>query len=199
MQAQAKVRLTPEEYLVIERAAEYKSEYYNGEMFAMAGASRWHTLIVGNIIGAMRSQIRGKGCRIRSSDQRVHIPTTGLYTYPDVVVTCGQEFYEDNEFDVLLNPILIIEVLSKSTGAYDRGEKFELYRGSESLREYILISQDKILIEQFIRQEDDSWLLRAVSDMDAVVKLASCDSTLRLADIYEEVEFPEASPLRGEG
>jgi Uma2 family endonuclease len=122
-----------------------------------------------------------------------------LYTYPDVVVTCGQESYEDEEFDILLNPLLIIEVLSKSTAAYDRGEKFALYRGSESLREYILVSQDRMLIEQFVRQEDDSWLLRVVSAMDGMVNLVSCDCTLLLADVYENVEFPDATPLRSEG
>jgi Uma2 family endonuclease len=198
MQAQAKVRLTPEEYLAIERAAEYKSEYYNGEMFAMAGASRWHTLIVGNLIGALHSQLRGKGCRIHPTDLRVKVPSTGLYTYPDVVVTCGQELFEDEEFDILLNPLLIIEVLSKSTAAYDRGEKFVLYRGSESLREYILVSQDRMLIEQFVRQEDDSWLLRTASTISGMVNLVSCDCTLHLADVYENVEFPDVTPLRSE-
>jgi Uma2 family endonuclease len=197
MQVQTRHRLTPEEYLAIERAAEYRSEYYNGEMFAMAGASRWHTLITGNLVAAIHPQLRGKGCNVHPTDLRVKVPATGLYTYTDLVVTCGKEEYEDDEFDVLLNPVLIIEVLSKPTAAYDRGDKFALYRGSESLREYLLVSQDRMLVEQFIRQEDDSWLMRVASGNDGVVNLASCDCTLPLADIYENVEFPEPPPLRG--
>jgi Uma2 family endonuclease len=193
---QTRQRLTPEEYLAIERAAEYKSEYYNGEMFAMAGASRWHTLITGNLVASIHPQLRGRGCRLHPTDMRVKVLFSGLYTYPDIVVTCGKEEYEDNVLDILLNPLLIFEVLSKSTEAYDRGDKFMLYRGLESLREYVLVSQDRMLIEQYVRQDDDSWLLRVASGVDGVVNLVSCNASCSLADVYENVEFPEHQSLR---
>ena len=133
-QPQHKPYVSPQEYLVIEREATYKSEYFNGEMFAMAGASRrWHNLLVTNIVGEIRQQLKGRQCNIYANDMRVRIPSTGLYTYPDVIVVCGEEQFEDDELDTLLNPTLIIEVLSKSTAGYDKGEKFAHYRQLDSL------------------------------------------------------------------
>ena len=152
---QRKTELTPEAYLAIERQAAYKSEYFNGEMFAMAGASPHHVLIVTNVASELRWQLKKRLCTVFSTDLRVKVSTTGLYTYPDVTVVCGQPQFDDEHQDTLLNPTLIVEVLSQSTKDSDRGEKFEQYRTLESLREYILIAQNRCHVEQFVRQPDN--------------------------------------------
>lgn len=155
MALQPKSFLTPEEYLVIERKAEYKSEYFNGEMFAMSGVSPSHVLIVSNIVAELRGQLKQKPCNVYSSDLRVRVSPTGLYTYPDVVVVCGQPQLADEQKDTLLNPTLIVEVLSDSTQDYDRGRKFEHYRSLSSFTEYLLIAQDRCHVEHFVRQADN--------------------------------------------
>ena len=137
MATQPKTHLTPEQYLEIERKAEFKSEYYQGEMFAMSGASYPHIGIVANAVASLHQQLRRGPCRPLSNDMRVRVTATGLYTYPDVVVVCGEPRFLDDTFDTLLNPTVIIEVLSESTEAYDRGQKFEQYRSLESLAEYV--------------------------------------------------------------
>src|SRR5215471_2641510 len=139
--------LTPEQYLEIERKAEFKSEYYQGEMFAMAGARRNHIRLVTNTVASMHPQLRGGECEVYSNDMRVCVSSAGLYTYPDIVVACGKPQFLDGELDTLLNPVSIIEVLSPSTEAYDRGRKFALYRSLESLREYVLLSSDRVQVE----------------------------------------------------
>jgi Uma2 family endonuclease len=149
MSSQAQKRSTAEEYLALERQAQCKSEYYAGEIFAVAGASRWHNLIVANVIGELRSQLKGQPCTTYPSDMRVKISPTGLYTYPDVTVVCGEAQFDDTQQDTLLNPTLIVEVLSESTAAYDRGGKFAHYRKLATLMEYVLITPTKPHIEHY--------------------------------------------------
>ncbi len=145
-------RYTPEQYLALDRKADYKSEYINGHVIAMAGASRRHNLIAGNLYREVSQQLRGRPCEAYISDMRVKVGLTGLYTYPDVVMVCGDIHFEDGDNDTLLNPTAIVEVLSTSTEAYDRGEKFAHYRRLESLQEYLLVAQDKVRIEYYVRQ-----------------------------------------------
>lgn len=189
MEAHRRRYLTPEEYLTIERQSEIRSEYLNGEMFAMSGSSREHNLIVTNLSREISTQLRGHPCETYTNDQRVHIPATGIYTYPDLVVACGEPRFQNQRFDTLLNPAVIIEVLSPNTEAYDRGEKFESYRTIESLREYVLIAQDKPRVEHYLRQDGSSWLLTAVSGLEARVSLPSIQCELALSEIYERIKF----------
>jgi Uma2 family endonuclease len=174
--------LTPEEYLAIERAAETKSEYFAGEMFALAGASRKHVRIVTNIVAELSVRLEGGPCEVYSSDLRVRVSETGLYTYPDVLVVCGEP--EMDADDVLLNPVLIVEVLSPSTEAYDRGRKFEHYRRIPSLAEYLLVAQDAQRIEQYTRQDRERWLLTEVRGLDGVVQCEAVPCELPLARVY---------------
>ncbi|MBI3951849.1 MAG: Uma2 family endonuclease [Acidobacteria bacterium] len=189
MSAQPKVRLTPEEYLAIERKAEYKSEYYAGEMFAMAGASEAHNLIVLNVSAELRAQLRKRPCKVYLSDMRVKVNPTGLYTYPDVTVVCGEVRFEDDHRDTLLNPTAIVEVLSPSTEGYDRGRKFEHYRKLDSLKEYVLIAQEKYHVERFVRQPGNQWLLSETDNVQDTIHLPSISCDLALADVYDKVDI----------
>lgn len=189
MSAVAKRRLTPEEYLVVERAAQTKSEFLDGEMFAMAGASFRHTLIKENLSCEIGTRLRGGPCVGLSGDMRVHVKSTGLYTYPDYLVFCGKPQFLDSEVDTLLNPSVIIEILSDSTEKYDRGAKFKHYRSLPSLKEYVLISQDDQLIDRYIRQPDDSWLLSTFDNPSQEIELVSVGVRIPLADIYRGVDF----------
>jgi Uma2 family endonuclease len=195
MSVPARRWISPDEYLALERAAETKSDYVNGEIFAMAGASVQHVQIVLNVIDVLRSALRGRPCRVLGSDLRLKVSSTGLYTYPDAFVVCGELQLEDNRRDTVLNPVVIIEVLSPSTEAYDRGEKFAHYRRLESLREYVLISQDRYRVERYVRCDGD-WTLREFSGPDARVHLESIGCDLPMADLYELVEFPEDLSIR---
>ena len=190
--------VTPADYLAMERRAETKSEYLNGAIYAMSGASREHNTIVFNLARRIGNQLDNKPCRGYVNDMRVKVSPTGLYTYPDVVIACGELRFEDQHLDTLLNPTVIIEVLSNSTEAYDRGEKFAHYRALESLTDYLLVAQDKPRIEHYQRQVDGQWLYSVADGMDAQVELATIDSKLQLAEIYERVEFPneEQAPLQ---
>ena len=179
--------ITPEAYLAQERQADHKSEYLRGTVTAMVGTSRAHSLIVWNVLGILYNQMRGRPCEAYGTDMRVKVNATGLYTYPDVVALCGEVQIEDAHQDILLNPSLIVEVLSPSTEAYDRGAKFAHYRTLLSLREYILIAQDTPRVELYERQPDDRWLLTAVDDPEATVVVPSIDCVLKLAEIYERV------------
>ena len=154
----------------------------------MTGASEYHNIIVGSTIATLYSQLRKKPCQIYPSDMRMRIPATGLYTYPDISVVCGTPEFEDDGLDTLLNPTVIIEVLSSSTEQYDRGKKFQHYRTISSLKEYILIAQDNIRIEHFARQ-DDQWILTDAKTSDSVLSLPSIECTLALSDVYEKVNF----------
>ena len=159
MSAQPQPRLTPEQYLEMERAAEFRHEFYNGRMYAMAGTSHRHALISGNLLGEFRVGLKNGPCLVTSSDLRVRTALDGLCTYPDIVIVCAEPKYVDNQLDTLLNPVLIIEVLSPSTEAYDRGYKSAQYRTIESLQEYALVSQTEPHVEIFRRQPGEKWLL----------------------------------------
>ena len=189
MSTQPKTYLTPEQYLEIERAAEYKSEYLNGEMFAMSGAREPHNLIAGNAYAHLHQQFRTRPCRVYTSDMRVRVGRTGLYTYPDVTVVCGAPQFLDDVTDTLLNPHIIIEVLSPSTEACDRGRKFEHYKSIESLREYLLLASDRMHADLYIRQPDDRWLLTSADALEDSLTLESVGVRLKLADLYEKVEL----------
>lgn len=195
MSSLAQPRYTAEHYLALERQAKHRSEYINGYIFAMAGASRQHNLIAGNVFGELRTQLRGRPCEAYINDMRVKVSVTGLYTYPDVAALCGEPYFEDTHVDTLLNPSVIVEVLSDSTEAYDRGEKFAHYRRLESLRDYVLIAQDKVRVEHYARQ-GDQWVLSEASALSSTVHLSSISCEMVLRDIYERVEFPsnEAGP-----
>ena len=184
-----KNHITPEQYLEIDRQAERKSEYYDGEMFAMAGAGLRHNEIVANIIGTLHAQLRGKPCRALPSDMRVRI-SSSRYVYPDVTVVCGKPELADNRGDILLNPTVVIEVLSPSTASFDRGLKFDAYTALESLRDYVLISTETPSIEVFSRQSDGRWLLTKAVTLDASLELDSIACRRSLADIYANVDFP---------
>ena len=189
MSTAAAQRYTPTEYLARERAAEYKSEYVNGFIVAMTGASRAHNVITANIGGELRGQLRGRPCEVYIADMRIKVSLTGTYRYPDIVVACGDIAFEDAELDTLINPVLIVEVLSPTTETADRGEKFAHYRRLASLQEYLLVAQDAPRIEQFVRQ-GDRWLLSDVSGLGASVHLASSDYALPLREVYDKVQFP---------
>ena len=188
--------ISPEEYLRLERAAEYRSEYFDGEMFAMADGSPRASLIGANVIGEIGQLLKGHRCTPYDSNLRVHIPATGLYTYPDASVVCGPIELVPGHDDLLTNPTLIVEVLSDSTEAYDRGRKFAHYRTLPSFAEYVLVSQKEPLVEVFFRQGDGTWQLTPVRGCEAVVRLQSLGIELRLAEVYDRVEFPEIVPLK---
>ena len=179
---------TVEEYLALERAAEVKSEYIGGQIVVMTGASRAHNLICLNLGGEVNRQLRGRPCESYVNDMRVKAAGADLYTYPDVIVVCGEPRFEDGHLDTLLNPTVIVEILSPSTEAYDRGEKFARYRHIDTLREYVLVSQDRPRIEHFLRH-DQVWEFSAVDGLDATVSFPSVDVSIPLRDIYDRVEF----------
>ncbi len=188
--AATKICFTPQEYLALERKSETRNEYYNGEIFAMAGASREHNLIAGNLFRDIGNQLEDRPCETYMNDMRVWIEATGLYTYPDVVVVCGEPRFQDREVDTLLNPTVIVEVLSPSTEAYDRGDKFRHYRRIDSLHEFVLISQDRMMVERYTRQGKD-WVLSDMTDPDQVLKLESIGCQIPLGRIYAKIKFPE--------
>ena len=190
MSAAPKPLLTPQEYLTRERRAETKSEYLRGEVFAMSGASRAHNLIATNAAAELRQQLRDRPCEVYVGDMRVKVSPTGLYTYPDVTVVCGEPEFEDEEVDTLLNPKVLVEVLSPSTADYDRGGKFTHYRRLPSLHEYVLISQDRPLVEHYVRQGPDEWLLTERSSLEDILVLPSLPCRLPLSEIYFKVRFP---------
>ena len=189
MSTQPKAFLTPQEYLEIERKAEYKSEYYAGEMFAMAGAKERHNTIAINAIILIGQQFRGRPCHIYGSDMRVRVSQTGLYTYPDVSAVCGELRLEDDHVDTLLNPNLLIEVLSLTTEAYDRGRKFEQYRTIPSLTQYVLIASDHVYVDVYTRDQEGRWILTSAWKPEDVVQLTSVECTLRIADLYDKTDL----------
>ncbi len=188
--AALRTRFTPEQYLAAERKAAFKSEYLNGFITAMSGASREHNRIASNLHYKIRDQLENRPCEVFISDLRVCVSSTGLYTYPDVIVVCGDAEFQDDEVDTLLNPTVIIEVLSPTTESYDRGAKFAHYRRLPSLKEYVLIAQDRVLVERYVRQGDD-WVFSALDDLDGTLKLVSIDCSIPLRDIYARVSFSD--------
>jgi Uma2 family endonuclease len=191
MSSAVKTRYTPEQYLELERKAPYKSEYHDGCIYAMSGASREHNLIAGNLLSLINPQLEDRPCEVYMSDMRVRVSATGLYTYPDVSVVCGESQFLDREVDTLLNPTLIVEVLSPSTEAYDRGKKFDQYRRLESLREYVLVAQDEVLVLRYTRRGVE-WILSEFRRMEEVLRLESVGCEMPLSAVYRKVKFPEA-------
>ena len=191
MAAVPKVRLTPAEYLGIERQAEFRSEYFAGEMFAMSGASREHNLIASNLNREIGEQLKESPCEVYTTDMRVQIPS-GLYTYPDVVVVCGTPKFEDDQVDTLLNPVVLIEVLSELTADYDRGTKFKHYRQIPSLREYVLVDQTVAQIEHFVRDDNGKWALTEIAGTERSLSLDSIGCQIPLSEVYRKVSFPSA-------
>ncbi len=191
--AQPIKRYTPEEYYRLEHDAEYKSDYYNGEIFAMAGGSSRHSLIVMNIGGELRQRLKGNPCAPYESNQRLKIKPTGLRAYPDVSIYCGHMEYDEDDpgSETATNPTILFEVLSRSTEAYDRGFKAENFRMIPSLRAYVLVSQDKPHVEVYERQADNSWVLREENRLEAAVQLPGIAVSLPLAEIYDRVNFGE--------
>lgn len=186
MASDPRPRISAEDYLALERRSETKSEYLDGEIFVMTGASRRHNLLAGNVYTAFRTQLRQRGCEVYVSDMRVKVSATGLYTYPDVTVICGEPQFEDAEVDTLLNPQVIVEILSKSTEDYDRGTKFLQYRTLPSLTEYVLVAQDKVHVEHYLRQ-NEGWLLTETDRREDVVELPSVGARLALGDVYDGI------------
>lgn len=193
MSSQPKHAVTPEQYLAAERQSPQKHEYYGGEVFAMSGASFAHVAIVANLTGHLFAGLQGGPCRAFASDLRVKVSRTGLYTYPDVVVVCDRPQFEDPHNDTLLNPRLIVEVLSPSTETYDRGKKFAHYRTLESLGEYLLVAQDQPRIEQYIRQPSGDWLLHEATQLEEKIRLPSIEIELSLSDVYDKIEFDQTA------
>lgn len=187
-------RITEEEYLRMERAADFKSQYFDGEVFALSGGTRWHNLISLNLGAELRQLLKGSGCVAFESNLRVKAEATGLCTYPDASVACGEQRFVDNEMDTLLNPVLVAEVLSDSTEAFDRGKKFEHYRQIPSLLEYILVSQHEPLVELFSRRVSGEWVLSEAAGMENSLYIPSLKITLSLAEIFANVKF-EPRPL----
>ncbi len=178
--------LTPQEYLQRERSSSDKHEYIDGLAVMMAGARENHVLIVGNIVQTLGIQMRYRPCKVFSSDMKVRMTQT-TYAYPDVAALCGDTVFEDEERDILLNPQVIIEVLSSSTENYDRGLKFRRYQNLPSIQEYILVSQETPRVERFLRQPDGQWLLLRLESLSDVLDIPMIGCTLSLADVYDKV------------
>jgi Uma2 family endonuclease len=210
MSAQVKKLYTPEEYLALERASLEKHEYFNGEIFplgaglnhhgllTMTGASFRHTTLVGSVFAALRSAVRKQGCSMHTSDLKVKTPS-GLYAYPDIVIVCGKPEFLDGEFDTLLNPIAIIEVLSNSTSNYDRTKKFDHYRSIPTLNNYILVEQAMMRVEHFTRTDNPQvppeqtlWGFRSYTNAADILSLSGMEAALALSDVYEDIDFTDA-------
>ncbi|MFM2004537.1 MAG: hypothetical protein RLZZ09_192 [Pseudomonadota bacterium] len=187
MSAQPQSFLTAQDYLAWERQQETRHEYLDGHIFAMTGASRAHNLLCMNLAASLHQQLRGKPCEIYVNDMRVKVSETGMYTYPDLVAACGEPRFEDQSVDTLLNPVMIIEVLSDSTERYDRGAKFTHYRSLASLQEYLLVSQTECRVEHYVRQSGNHWLLTEYQEIHERIDLSSLGSHLTLAEVYERI------------
>ena len=187
MSSQPTSFITPEEYLALERKAAFRSEYFQGEMFAMSGAQEPHLLAVSNLVALLVPALRGR-CKVFPVDMRVLVGPTGLYTYPDISVVCGPPEFADAELDTLKNPTLLIEVLSPSTESYDRGKKFDHYRTIPSLRQYVLLATERPHADSFLRA-DGAWTFAAADGLESELPLDSVGATLRLADVYADITF----------
>ena len=187
MTSQSAPKLSAEDYLALERTHPEKHQFINGEIFLMGGASPAHNLITTNIVGELRAILKQKPCRVYANDLRVKVDTSGLYTYPDIVVSCGEERFDDQQKDTLLNPIVLFEVLSESTEAYDRGDKFAHYRQLESLQDYLLVSQTEPHIECYSRQDNKHWLLSEARGLETELTIPSLQCALALAEVYAKL------------
>ncbi|MBS1788188.1 MAG: Uma2 family endonuclease [Acidobacteria bacterium] len=187
---------TPEEYLAFERSSETKHEFLNGQIYAMAGASPIHNQICFNATAELGIQIKGTTCVGYTSDQKIRTDLMDLFSYPDLTVVCGEPIFHDQQQDVILNPTVVIEVLSPRTESYDRGIKLERYQNISSLTDYILIYQDRPCVEHYVRQKGKrQWLFTIETDLSAEIEIASIKCKLKLADIYNRVKFPPAKGL----
>lgn len=191
MTAQPQPYCSPEDYLMFERTSEAKHEYIAGNIYAMSGGSARHNRIAGSTYASLYAQLRRRDCTVYLSDMRVKAVQIELYTYPDITIVCGNEQFEDAKEDTLVNPTIIIEVLSPSTEKYDRGKKFQHYRTILSLREYILIAQDSYHIERFLRQSDNTWVLSEATDPMGSIELTTIQAVLNVEEIYEKVTFAD--------
>ncbi|HEY8597874.1 MAG TPA: Uma2 family endonuclease [Thermomicrobiales bacterium] len=189
MVAEPRVYLTPEAYLDLERQGAEKHEYIDGTLVAMVGGSEQHGLIQVGISSLLRAALRSRGCYVYPSDVRIGIPAANIYTYPDISVVCGPRQFAGERRDTLLNPILLVEILSPSTERYDRGKKFAHYRRIPTLQEYVLVAQDAPLIEHYVRQPDGTWRWAAVEGLDETITLPTIGCTLPFAEVYDQVEF----------
>jgi Uma2 family endonuclease len=190
---------TPEEYLAFEDAAPERHEYFDGRIYAMTGSSVSHARITRNVLISLGTQLRARRCEVFDSHIKVHVEASGLYTYPDVSALCGEARFESETRGILLNPSVIVEVLSPSTESYDRGEKFDQYQRIPSLREYVLVSQDRMRVQRFVRDDASvAWAMTKVEELDAVVDLPSVGRAVALRDVYEHVELPPRPPLRAD-
>ena len=197
MSTAVEVRYTPEQYLALERKAEFKSEYIDGGIYPMSGARSPHIDVVAALVRLIGTWLVDRPGHVYSNDMRVYAGPAGLFTYPDVVVVAGEPRFQDDEFDTLLNPTVIIEVLSPSTEVYDRGDKFVRYRRLDSLREYVLASQERVLVERYVRRGDD-WVLTEFSSLDDVLRLDSIGCDMPLRQIYAKTPLSEIRPPRDE-
>ena len=184
----AAIKLTPEEYLQQERAADFKSEFYDGETYALAGVTRWHSLIMTNLVAFLGRKLRGSSCRVFNTDLRLHLAETGLFAYPDLMVACGELRFLDEHQDTLLNPTLIVEVLSPSTSDYDRGGKAAHYRTISSLVEYLVVAQDRAHAELWRRQNETTWTFTDIHGLEAEVELDSVGLRLPMAEIFDGID-----------
>ena len=182
-------RITPQEYLIRERQASIKSEFYQGEIFAMGGGSANHSLIAANFVREAGNALKDKPCIVFNSDLRVQVQSTGLYTYPDATIVCGELLFDDDHRDTLLNPTVIVEVLSDSTEKYDRGKKSNHYRQIASLKELILIAQDRSHVERFTRQPNGDWLFHEQKELTADFELKSLGISIAISELYRGVTF----------
>ena len=190
--------VSAEQYLTQERQAKFKSEYYRGEVFAMSGGSPTHSLIAANFVGACWASLKGKPCKVFNSDLRVKVEPSGLYTYPDASIVCGELQFCDAQKDTITNPTVLVEVLSESTEKYDRGAKSGYYRQIESLKELVLISQSEAIVERFTRQSGGGWLLIESRGVSEHVRLESVGFSIAMAELYRGVTFEGAEPQFGQ-
>ena len=195
MSALKKPMLTVQEYLALEEVAPYKSEFWNGEMFAMAGASNNHNYIRESLSVEIGGRLKGSTCRTVSADQRLKVDRTGLYCYPDLMILCDKREFDPDNANTVLNPVAIVEVLSPSTEKYDRGAKFRHYEQIASLKEYLLVAQDEAVIERFVRQADGSWALVSFVGLADTLSLTSVPMQIPLVDIYAGVTLENPSGM----
>lgn len=199
MSSAAKTKLTVEEYLAFERASESKHEYYDGDVFAMTGGTPAHSLIASNFIREAGNALKGRPCVVYTSDLRVKVNPSGLYTYPDVTIVCGEQLFDDELRDTLINPTVIVEVLSKSTASYDRGPKSKHFRKVESLQALIFIEQESPAVEVYRRQPDGNWILSDATELTDSIAIEPIGILIPLAEIYRNVSFPELGPSNETG
>ncbi len=186
----------PDQYLELERAAEERHEYLDGQIYLMSGGSPKHNTICVNVIRDLSNQLKGKSCQVFESNMKVGTETSGLFSYPDVSVACGEPTFHDNHQDVLTNPSVIIEVLSPSTERFDRGKKFARYQRFDSFTDYILITQDEPRVEHFARQANGTWILTVATGLKSKIEITSIACTLKLSEVYDRIKFEEEKAVK---